>query len=77
MVDFKQVNVRWVVTKKRIYKQYITMKKYWIVAFCLLFILAIVILLIMRRKLFKRYLRVMVFTRLLTEFSLIFITVVA
>ena len=45
-----------IITKGQIYKQYITMKTlYWIITFCLILILAIVIIFIMRYKLFKGY----------------------
>ena len=67
-----------IVTKGKIYKNCITMKVlYRIIVFCLLYVLAIVILLAMRHNSFKRYSQVIVFILLLTELSFIFITIVA
>ena len=60
------------------YKQYITMKTlYWIITFCLLFILAIVTIFIMRYELFKRYSQAVAFIVLFTELLFIFIIILA
>ena len=67
-----------IITKGQMYKQYITMKTlYWIITFCLLFILAIVTIFIMRYELFKRYSQAVAFIVLFTELLFIFIIILA
>ena len=50
---------------------------YWIITFCLLFILAIVTIFIMRYELFKRYSQAVAFIVLFTELLFIFIIILA
>ena len=67
-----------IVTKGQSYKQYITMKTlYWIIIFCLLFVLVTVILFITRHMLFKQHSNKIFYLIPLTELSFIFITIVA
>ena len=67
-----------VVTKGQTYKGYISIKTlYWIIIFCLFFMLTIIILYMMKYRLFKRQSNVMVYTVLLTEFLFIVITILA
>ena len=67
-----------IITKGHIYKEIITMKRlYWIITFCLLFILGVVITFIMRYTLFKRFPEVVTFIVFFMKASFIFITIVA
>ena len=51
-----------IITKGHIYKEVITMKRlYWIITFCLLFTLGVVITFIMRYTLFRRFPQVVTF----------------
>ena len=67
-----------IVTKGQSYKQYIAMKTlYWIIIFCLLFVLVTVILFITRHMLFKQHSNKIFYLIPLTELSFTFITIVA
>ena len=64
--------------KRGFLQKYMTMKKFYsIIAFCLIFTLVLVILLVMRCKSFKGYLQVIAFILLFMELSIVYITFVA